>query len=222
MVSSHTITIGSIVTAITVFGILFGVWYSLYSQDLQNKQKEFEIKTGLRTEMIGAISKPVSLAQQVESNIRNNTPPVEFSTNNRVVLTEANSGILESKQSIGEKLNSYFPSDANLSQKWTKTVDATYNLVGLSLVDKNTTRMANINKQILPNLEKVLDNKTFFHNGIRINDTRFMEKFVSILSNQRTNNTDAYPTAWNKLVELIFQAQQNLSKTIMTEKAKLE
>lgn len=208
MVTSHTITIASVVTVLGVITGLFGLWYPFYSQQLQDNQKEFEIKTGLRTEMIDAISKPISLAQQIESKIRNNLPPVNFSKPDIEVLTETNTGLLESKQSIGEKLNSYFPTDANLSHKWSKTVDATYNLVGLSLIDKNTTRMATINKQILPN--------------VGINDTSSMEKFVSILSNERMNNTNAYPTAWNKLVDLIFQAQQNLSMIIMIEEPKLQ
>lgn len=118
---------------------------SINEQNLASQREAFEIRTGLRTEMVDAISKPLAIAQQLEQSIRSNAPhPIDFGESDNVMISNANLELLQNNKIVHEKLKTYF-NDPNMIDKWDNLATVTYHFNGLTLLNNSAMRENKLN-----------------------------------------------------------------------------
>lgn len=165
--------------------------------DIQNTQKELEIKTGLIKEMNPAIMDPIMMVQVLEQERRNDTKIDLGNTTDEGVLTDERVNGIKVARLIESQLRAYFPYNLSIARDWNNIFAAAYNFVNLYLDDDEFKR-ENLVKEIYRLLAIT-------------QDSNVTEHLKSKLSNK-----DDYRRSFFKLQNEIKWRYDNLTKLILT------
>jgi hypothetical protein len=183
---------------ITGIGLLFGSLIIPYIfGEIQNSQKELEIKTDLIKEMNPAIMDPIMMVQVLEQGRRNDTIIDLGNSTVESVLTDERLKDIQAARLIESQLRAYFPYNQSLARDWNNIFAAAFNFVNLYLLDDEVKR-ADLVKEIYRFLAITEDSNITEH-----------------LKN-RVSNKDDYRTSFFKLQEQIKGKYDNLTKLILT------
>jgi hypothetical protein len=183
---------------ITGIGLLFGSLIIPYIfGEIQNSQKELEIKTDLIKEMNPAIMDPIMMVQVLEQGRRNDTIIDLGNSTVESVLTDERLKDIQAARLIESQLRAYFPYNQSLARDWNNIFAAAFNFVNLYLLDDEVKR-EDLVKEIYRFLAITEDSNITEH-----------------LKN-RVSNKDDYRTSFFKLQEQIKGKYDNLTKLILT------
>ena len=183
---------------ITGIGLVFGSLLIPYIfAEIQNSQKELEIKTGLIKEMNPAIMDSIMVVQVLEQERRNDTEIDLGDTTDESVLTDERVKGIKAARLIESQIRAYFPYNLSLARDWNNIFAAAFNFVNLYLLDDEVKR-GDLVKEIYRLLAITEDSDVTLH-----------------LKN-KSSNKDDYRSSFFKLQEQIKGKYDNLTKLILS------
>jgi hypothetical protein len=165
--------------------------------DIQNSQKELEIKTGLIKEMNPAIMDPIMMVQVLEQERRNDTKIDLGNMTDEAVLTDERVNGIKVARLIESQLRAFFPYDLGIARDWNNIFAAAFNFVNLYLDDDETKR-ENLVKEIYRLLAITPDSNVTEH------------------LKSKLSNKDDYRISFFKLQDEIKWRYDNLTRLILT------
>ena len=127
---------------ITGLSLLFGsLVIPFIFTEIQNSQKELEIKTDLIKEMNPALMDQIMMVQVLEQERRNDTDIDLGNVTDLGVLTDERVKGIKSARLIESQLRAYFPYNLeSIARDWNNIFAAAYNFVNLYLEDDEVKR----------------------------------------------------------------------------------
>jgi hypothetical protein len=180
----------------------FAFWLSsntiyIFAQ-IQNSQKELEIKNDLIKEMSSAIMDPIMMVQVLEQGRRNDTIIDLGNSTIENVLTDERLKDIQAARLIESQLRAYFPYNLSLARDWNNIFAIAYNFANLYLEDDEVKR-----GNLIGEIYRFLNIKQ---------DSNVTEE----LKDRSINNKDDYRHNSEHLQNLTKAKYDNLTKSILT------
>jgi hypothetical protein len=216
------ITVISFVSTVVIGGLIIPYAF----QQIENSQKELEIKVNLIKGMAEAVMDPVGKVQVLEQDFAGYYPRNMLSEPGNITMTNERLELIQEARLIEPQLRSYFPErNFSIAKEWNSVAAIAYNFVSLYSVHDPVNRT-----KIIGDIYRFFVNSTVIDlltNKIELDPERqkyqtsyferlFGENLTAIedLSN-RNGDRNKYKETYFKIQELIKERFDNLSKTIL-------